>query len=116
MSYDKMMLTGDVSRRMGVQITEAQIRGMGFTPVQQEGRAVYWAVTDYPVICRKFGEWVAARADAPPVDRPAPKPKKEKVEKAGDKAPPAPPPAAAPKPAFADQLRGFDDDDDDGGL
>ncbi len=79
------MNTGDISRRLGVQVTAEQLTELGFEPVGKDKRAVLWDARDYPAMCERFGNWIKGRANVPM----QPKPEGKTKAKAESKAPPA---------------------------
>lgn len=64
------MNTGDVSRRVGLTITAERLLELGFTPAGRDKRAVLWNQSDYPVMCKELGKWIAGRANVPMQPRP----------------------------------------------
>lgn len=54
--------TGELCRAMGVTVTAAQIKELGFTPEAMPGSGTYWRRSDVPEICSK----IAARVSAAP--------------------------------------------------
>ncbi len=64
------MQTGDVWRRMGIPLTEKMLTDAGFTPVGKDKRAVLWAQTDYPAMCKAIAKVIFDRQNVPMQPRP----------------------------------------------
>lgn len=64
------MQTGDVSRRMGIPLTEKMLTDAGFTPVGKDKRAVLWAQSDYPAMCKAIAKTIFDRQNVPMQPRP----------------------------------------------
>jgi hypothetical protein len=82
------MNMGDINRRLGLgssAVNAELLQGLGFEPVGKDKRAVLFAQSDYPAICKAVAKYISDRASVPM------QPKPEKVEKAPAKAkaPPA---------------------------
>lgn len=83
------MNVGDINARLGLSgnplTSKLLTESLGFEPVETQGRAMLFAESDYPAMCRAFAKWIEGRASAPMP------PKVEKPKK-GNKTT-APPPA-----------------------
>lgn len=88
------MMTGDVTRRVGLTIPADLLKELGFTPVGQDKRATLWAQSDYPAMCVSLGNWLKERQKVPMQPKPAPAAKKEKKD---SKPPTGAKPSATPK-------------------
>ncbi len=73
------MNMGDVSRRLGINVTAELLESIGIEPVGRDKRAVFFAEEDWPEICRKLAAYINARINEPRHPRPekAPKPAKK---------------------------------------
>ena len=81
----KPMNTGDVARRMGIPVTAALLKDVGFEPVAKDKRAELWNPDEYPAMCEAVAKFVSRRASVPMQPKPPAKPKKGEESK-----PPAP--------------------------
>lgn len=64
------MQTGDVSRRMGIPLTEKMLTDAGFRPVGKDKRAVLWSQSDYPAMCKAIAKVIFDRQNVPMQPRP----------------------------------------------
>lgn len=65
------MNTGDVNRRLGgIAVTGEHLTALGFTPHAKDKRALLWKQSDFPLMCKAVGEFVASRANVPMQPRP----------------------------------------------
>lgn len=73
------MNMGDVSRRLGINVTAELLESIGIEPVGRDKRAVFFAEEDWPMICAKLAAYIKNRVDEPRHPRPekAPKPAKK---------------------------------------
>lgn len=78
MSDVPLMMTGDVTRRIGLTIPAALLEELGFQPVAKDKRAQLWAQSDYPAMCVALGQWVKDRQKIPMQPKPEAAPKKPK--------------------------------------
>lgn len=103
MSDVPLMMTGDVTRRVGLTIPAALLEELGFKPIAKDKRAQLWAQADYPAMCVAIGQWVKDRQKIPMQPKPEAAPKKPK------KTPLPSGPSTAKKPAAA--AKSYDTDD-----
>lgn len=103
MSDVPLMMTGDVTRRIGLTIPAALLEELGFKPIAKDKRAQLWAQGDYPAMCVALGQWVKDRQKIPMQPKPEAPPKKPK------KGALPPGPSAAKKPAAA--VKSYNTDD-----
>ena len=61
---EKLFLTGDISRMMDVQITEARLIEFGFVAVKKEKRSTFWKAVDYPPMCDKMAAFILTKKTA----------------------------------------------------
>jgi hypothetical protein len=88
-----LMNTGDVCRRLGLNVTAELLNSLGIAPVQTDKRASLYSEEQWPLICKKVAGYVQSRLSVATPPRPA-------AKKA--KAPDSPPPAAAKTPDLDD--------------
>lgn len=92
------MNTGDVCRRLGVNVSGELLSSLGIEPAERNRRASLYSEAQWPTICKAVSRYVASRIDAPTPPRPA------KPEKA---------PKVKPTSGSTDTKSMFKGDDDD---
>lgn len=84
------MNTGDVCRRLGVNVSNELLSSLGIEPAARERRAYLYSEAQWPAICKAVSRYVAGRVDADTPPRPAKPERASKVSKT----------AAGTKPMF----------------
>jgi hypothetical protein len=78
----EMMNLGDLSRRLGVGISQELLASIGIEHVEKHKRAFLYTEEQWPDICKTLAGHIRSRVDAELPEKPPSKPRKAAVQPA----------------------------------